>query len=215
MKPHKLLLASLLHFLAAIHLCRGGDGDNLFDLCPTDASNRDIFLNGYPCQPPKDVAASDFKSSLLGGSGDTDNFYRSATTISTAAEFPGLNTLGLSAARTDIEVDGLVAPHAHPRASEMMFVRTGAVAAGFVDSDNQVFQKRLGEGDVFVFPKGLLHFCFNVGFEKAIVFSVLNSQNPGMASVAGAMFGEKLRQRMKVLAMEDLNGVDSKDLFGE
>ncbi|KAG8388178.1 hypothetical protein BUALT_Bualt02G0098800 [Buddleja alternifolia] len=168
-----------------------GDGDNLFDTCPSemDTTRRNaIFINGYPCKNPSNITASDFKSSLLNESGDTDNFYRSSMTMATALEFPGLNTLGLSTARTDIEVDGMVMPHAHPRASEMIFVRAGLLVAGFVDSNNQVFQKRLKEGDVFVFPKGLLHFCYNAGFENAIVFSVLNSQNPGLASITGAMF---------------------------
>lgn len=202
-------------------LCHAGDGDNLYDVCPTDtAAHQSIHFNGYPCKSPADVAASDFKSSLLNQAGDTDNFDRSSTTVATAAEFPGLNTLGLSAARTDIEVDGVVMPHAHPRASEMIFVRGGEVAAGFVDSGNRVFQRRLREGDVFVFPKGLLHFCFNAGFESATIFSVMNSQNPGLASVAGAMFvsseaGKVMMERLKSLSLEDLNGISSVDLFGE
>lgn len=217
MKHHKslhLLLASLASLFASI---RGGDGDNLYDVCPRDAAaEQKIFFNGHPCKAPGDVAASDFKSLALGAAGDTDNFYRSSVTLATAAEFPGLNTLGLSAARTDMDVDGMVLPHSHPRASEMMFVRAGVVAAGFVDSANQVFQKRLGEGEVFVFPKGLLHFCFNAGFEPATVFSVLNSQNPGIASVSGAMFsGKAMMEKLKTVAMEDLNGVSSVELFGK
>lgn len=34
-------------------------------------------------------------------------------------------------------------------------------------------------GDVTVFPRGMLHFELNVGTEKALYFSALNSQNPG------------------------------------
>ncbi|XP_057767722.1 germin-like protein subfamily 3 member 4 [Salvia miltiorrhiza] len=215
MKHHKLLHLLLASLLASIRPCIGGDGDNLYDVCPGDPANQKIFFNGYPCKAPSEVTASDFKSSVLGSPGDTDNFYRSSTTLATAAEFPGLNTLGLSAARTDMDVDGMVMPHAHPRASEVMFVRAGVVAAGFVDSANRVFQKRLGQGEVFVFPKGLLHFCFNAGFEQATVFSVLNSQNPGLASVSGAMFAEKAMEKLRSVSMEDLNGVSSMELFGE
>ncbi|KAL3835432.1 hypothetical protein ACJIZ3_010168 [Penstemon smallii] len=131
----------LAYFSTLTKLCSAGDPDNIYDTCPTDKTHQKIFINGFPCKDPTNVLASDFKSSILNEAGDTDNFYRSSTTIATASEFPGLNTLGLSAARTDIEVDGMVMPHAHPRASEMMFVRSGDVVAGFVDSNNKVFQK--------------------------------------------------------------------------
>ena len=47
-------------------------------------------------------------------------------------------------------------------------------------------------GDVFAVPRGLLHFCLNAGYGLATVQSVLNSQNPGVASISGAMFGELL-----------------------
>ncbi|KAI3463512.1 hypothetical protein Pfo_020175 [Paulownia fortunei] len=224
MKNNKLSsgLAFLTCFWAFTILCCAGDVDNVYDVCPTDTAHQKIFFNGLPCKDSSNIAASDFKSSLLNEAGDTDNFYSSSMTIATAAEFPGLNTLGLSAARTDIEADGLVMPHAHPRASEMIFVRTGVVVAGFVDSNNLVFQKRLEEGEVFLFPRGLLHFCFNAGFEHATIFSVLNSQNPGLASISGAMFmsngsdaKEMLMEKLKSLSTRDLNGISSVELFGE
>uniref|UniRef100_A0A6N2LLB7 Germin-like protein n=1 Tax=Salix viminalis TaxID=40686 RepID=A0A6N2LLB7_SALVM len=123
--------------------------------------------------------ASDFKSSKLSRPGDTDNYLHSSLIHSTALDFPGLNTLGLSIARTDLEVNGLMVPHSHPRASEMFFVSTGVVLAGFIDTQNKLFPKNTQPGEVFVFPQGLLHFCINDGFNSAVVFSVLNSQNPG------------------------------------
>ncbi|KAH6771969.1 RmlC-like cupins superfamily protein [Perilla frutescens var. frutescens] len=224
MKPYYkvgCMWALVAYYTLIGRVCCTGDEDNLYDVCPTETNSRqNTFFNGYPCKAPANVTASDFKSSLLKEGGDTDNFYRSSMSVATAAEFPGLNTLGLSAARTDIEVDGMVMPHAHPRASEMIFVRAGVVTAGFVDSANRIFQKRLKEGDVFVFPKGLLHFCFNAGFDHATVFSVLNSQNPGLASISGAMFldfeaGKKMMQRLRSVSGEDLNGISSVELFGE
>lgn len=205
----------LLLALTNLWALTAGDGGNIYDVCPTDtAQQHKIFINGFPCKSPANTTPSDFKSSLLSESGDTDNFYRSSTTMATAAEFPGLNTLGLSAARTDIEVDGMVTPHAHPRASEMIFVRAGIVVAGFVDSKNQVFQKRLREGEVFMFPKGLLHYCFNGGFEDALFYSVMNSQNPGIVSISGAMFGGAM-EKLKSFPMRDLDGISSVELFGE
>ncbi|KAK1567491.1 hypothetical protein Q3G72_012777 [Acer saccharum] len=165
------------------------DPDNLRDACPTDPTGKDtIFINGLPCKNPATIAASDFKTSKLRNAGDTDNFFQSSMNLVTAFDFPGLNTLGLSVARTDIDVDGIVIPHSHPRASEIMFVFKGVVLAGFIDTNSKLFQKVLKAGDVFVFPKGLLHFSFNSGFDSAILFSVLSSQNPGVVSISDAMF---------------------------
>ncbi|XP_022842683.1 germin-like protein subfamily 3 member 4 [Olea europaea var. sylvestris] len=204
-------IAFLLCFCICTKLCCAGDVDNLHDICPTDTKDQKIFINGFLCKNPANITASDFKSSLLNQGGDTDNFYRSSMNIITAAEFPGLNTLGLSASRIDLEDDGMVAPHVHPRASELMFVSTGVVVAGFVDSNNQVFQKILNEGDVFVFPRGLLHFCFNAGLENATIFSVLNSQNPGLVSILGSMSAPYDSKAMKML-MQKLISLSSLDL---
>jgi hypothetical protein len=35
-------------------------------------------------------------------------------------------------------VDGLVTPHSHPRASEMLYVSNGAIIAGFIDTRNKL-----------------------------------------------------------------------------
>ncbi|KAL5791622.1 hypothetical protein ACOSP7_000216 [Xanthoceras sorbifolium] len=175
----------------SIKICLA-DPDNLRDACPTDPTGKDtIFINGLPCKNPATIIASDFKTSKLKNAGDTDNYARSSVTIVTAFDFPGLNTLGLSVARTDLDVDGIVLPHSHPRASEMMFVFEGVVLAGFVDTNSKLFQKVLKAGDVFLFPRGLLHYCLNFGYDPATVFSVLNSQNPGVVSINDASFEPK------------------------
>ncbi|KAK9985080.1 hypothetical protein SO802_034605 [Lithocarpus litseifolius] len=103
----------------------------------------------------------------------------------------------------------------------MFFVSKGNVVAGFIDTRNKVFQLGLKEGDVFVFPRGLLHFCFNSGFEPATVFSVLNSQNPAVVTLTGAMFGpdsdnvlDKLVRQLISLSGSKLNGVGNMTLAG-
>ncbi|XP_057534685.1 germin-like protein subfamily 3 member 4 [Amaranthus tricolor] len=170
------------------------DNQNLQDFCPAASTssnnlNTPIFINGFPCKNPANVTASDFKTSILKSAGDTDNFLLSSVNIVTAAEFSGLNTLGLGLARTDLEIDGMVTLHSHPRAAEMLFVSKGVVTVGFIDTRNNVFQKILKDGDVFIIPKGMIHFCYNTGFESAKIFSVLNSQNPGLIDLSGHIFG--------------------------
>ncbi|KAL5546686.1 hypothetical protein UlMin_006373 [Ulmus minor] len=191
------------------------DFGNLHDTCPTattEPEEQTVFINGFPCKNPSTISAPDFKTSKLSQRGDTENFARSSLNILTAAVFPGLNTLGLSIARTDLEIDGLAVPHSHPRASEMIFVNKGVVFAGFLDTQNQVFQNILKEGDVFVFPTGLLHFYFNMGFEPAVIFSVLNSQNPGLVSLGGNMFDPEDNEEMVRKLVKRLITVSKQDL---
>lgn len=166
------------------------DPDSLQDTCPAapTGKNTAIFINGLPCKNQSTITASDFKTTKLKEPGDTDNFYRSALTLVSAFDFPGLNTLGLSIARTDLDVDGSVLPHSHPRATEMVFVAEGVVIAGFLDTSGNYFQEVLRTGDVFVFPRGLLHVSFNVGFKAATLYSVFNCQNPGVVGVNDAVF---------------------------
>ncbi|XP_052182927.1 germin-like protein 11-1 [Diospyros lotus] len=218
------LSSILLSAFFIINLCSALDDDNLQDTCPAAPPSglRPLFINGFPCKSPFNVTASDFKSSKLSHPGDTRNFLRSSTAIATAADFPGLNTLGLAVARTDVEVGGLVAPHTHPRASEMFFLEKGSVIVGFIDTGNVIFQKRINAGDVFVFPRGLLHFCLNSGIESATAYSVLNSQNPGLLSISGSVFSpedsemaEKLKRRFVALAAAEMGRIESTtSLFG-
>jgi oxalate decarboxylase/phosphoglucose isomerase-like protein (cupin superfamily) len=62
------------------------------------------------------------------------------------------------------------------------------VFAGFFDTQSKLFSKILKPGEVFVVPQGLLHFFINTGDEAAVIFSVLNSQNPGVVKISGASF---------------------------
>ncbi|XP_060216767.1 germin-like protein subfamily 1 member 7 [Lycium barbarum] len=52
---------------------------------------------------------------------------------------------------------------------------------------NHLFSKILNPGDVFVFPKGLIHFQYNVGHKKATVLVFFNGQNPGLITIPGSI----------------------------
>ncbi|XLR48035.1 hypothetical protein HN51_032258 [Arachis hypogaea] len=173
-------------FTCIIHVC-SADCDNLQDTCPTSLPEKEtIFINGLPCKSKDNNTAQDFKTAELTRAGPRDNFFGSSMNIVSASKFPGLNTLGISISRIDIEVDGMVNLHNHPRATEMIYVNQGVLAAAFLDTQNQFFQKSLRAGDVFVIPKGLFHFFLNRGSAAAVIFSVFNSQNPGLGSLSAS-----------------------------
>lgn len=193
------------------------DCANLQDTCPTSPSKKQTtFINGFSCNNPSNTLAHDFKTMELSKAGSIDDS-GSSINIVTASKFPGLNTLGISIGRTDIEVDGIVNLHNHPRASEMIFVEEGVLEAGFLDTQNKVFQKSLKEGDVFVIPKGLFHFFLNRGVEVATVLSVYNSQNPGLGSLnatppSSSESVEKIKRKLISLYELELDNVNDLSL---
>ncbi|KAL2347231.1 hypothetical protein Fmac_001231 [Flemingia macrophylla] len=205
----------LLVFFTAFtiqHVC-STECDNLNDFCPTTQPHENaIFINGLPCENPSNTSAHDFKSMELSKPGSRDGF-GSLVKIVTASKFPGLNTLGLSIGRSDIEVDGLVNLHNHPKATEMVFVSEGVLVAAFLNTQNKLFQKTLKAGDVFVIPTGLFHFFLNRGEQVATVFSVFNSQNPGLGSLTSIPSDslesiEKLKRKIVSLSDLQLHGVN-------
>ncbi|RVW24059.1 putative germin-like protein 2-1 [Vitis vinifera] len=168
------------------------DPSPLQDFCVADA-NSTVLLNGLACKDPKLAQASDFSFSGLQMAGNTSNAVGSRVTPVTVAQLPGLNTLGISFARVDYAPWGINPPHTHPRASEILTVLKGCLEVGFVTSnpDNRLITKILQKGDVFVFPIGLIHFQRNVRPGSAIALAALSSQNPGVITIANAVFGSK------------------------
>lgn len=150
-------------------------------------------VNGFACLDPKLVQADHLFLSVLDKAGNTSNPFGSSVTPVTVAQIPGLNTLVIALARLDYAPWGLIPLHFHPRATEVLTVLEGSLYVGFVTSNpnNQFISKVLQKGDVFVFPVGLIHFQQNVGQGKAISISALSSQNPGIITVANAVFGSK------------------------
>ncbi|XP_024959744.1 putative germin-like protein 2-2 [Cynara cardunculus var. scolymus] len=135
--------------------------------------------------------------------GDTSMGVGSNVTAVTVAELPGLNTFGISMARIDFAPDGINPPHTHPRATEILVVMSGSLEVGFVTSnqlDNRLLTKVLEIGDVFVFPQGLIHFQRNVGHGYAVAIAGLSSQNPGVITIANAVFGSNPDINADILA---------------
>ncbi|KAK6152929.1 hypothetical protein DH2020_012568 [Rehmannia glutinosa] len=175
------------------------DPDPLQDFCvAVDDSKAAVFVNGKICKNPKNVTADDFFFSGLNRAGNISSPVGSRVTQVFVNQMPGLNTQGISLVRIDYASNGLNPPHVHPRASEILFVQQGTLYVGFITSNpqnpnrrNTLFAKILHPGDVFVFPRGLIHFQYNVGKANAVAFASLNSQNPGVVTLANAVFGSE------------------------
>ncbi|KAF8406014.1 hypothetical protein HHK36_008094 [Tetracentron sinense] len=166
--------------------CRA-DPDPLQDFCVADL-NASISVNGFPCKPLPKVKSDDFFFNGLSKEGNTTNVFGTNVTSADARAFPGLNTLGLSINRVDFAPGGLNPPHIHPRASETSVVIEGKLLAGFVTTGNVLHSKVLKAGEMFVIPRGLVHFQLNVGKGKALFLAAFNSQNPGIVLLPPTLF---------------------------
>lgn len=163
------------------------DPSPLQDICVADLSSP-VKVNGYVCKDPDAVTVNDFIYHGLHNRGDTNNGNRQKTTQVFVTQLPGLNTLGAAFARLDFDVGGINVPHTHPRATEIFLVMEGALYMGFITTANKLFVTTLYKGDVFVFPRGLVHFQINVGSGPALAFAGFNSQAPGLLQIAPSLF---------------------------
>ncbi|XP_061339060.1 germin-like protein 1 [Gastrolobium bilobum] len=165
---------------------------SVLDFCVADLKGAESPA-GYPCKPPASLTVDDFVFSHF-RAGNTSNFLKFSLTPAFVDQFPGVNGLGFSAARLDMEAGGLIPMHSHPGASELLVMVQGHITAGFISSDNTVFVKSLIKGDIMIFPQGLLHFQINAGRGKAKAAAILtfSSPNPGAQILDLALFGSKL-----------------------
>ncbi|XP_026446465.1 rhicadhesin receptor-like [Papaver somniferum] len=164
------------------------DPDMLQDICVADRASA-VKVNGFACKAASNVTAEDFFFTGLSKPGVVNNSVGSLVTGANVAQIAGLNTLGVSMARIDYVAGGLNPPHTHPRATEIVFVLEGSLDVGFITTANVLISKTIMKGEVFVFPKGLVHFQKNNGEKPASVIAAFNSQLPGTQSLAMTLFG--------------------------
>ncbi|KAL8216220.1 hypothetical protein R6Q57_023057 [Mikania cordata] len=161
------------------------DHELLQDVCVADLASG-VKLNGFSCKT--NISADDFFFAGLTKPGLTNNTFGATVTPASVQQITGLNTLGVSMARIDYAPGGLNPPHTHPRATEIVFVLEGELDVGFITTENKLFSKTIKTGEIFTFPRGLIHFQINNGKVPAAVIAGFNSQFPGTQRVANALF---------------------------
>jgi quercetin dioxygenase-like cupin family protein len=94
-------------------------------------------------------------------------------------------------------------PHTHPRSAELLFLPTGSLEVGFVDTTKKLYTQTLQPGDIFVFPKGLVHFQLNSDTQKlAFAFSAFGSANAGTVSLRSSLFNTSIDDNVLALAFK-------------
>lgn len=181
-----LLVVALVLALAAAATLKGAraaDEDPLQDFCVGNGTvplsgNRN---NGFPCKLASEVTGSDFKFTSLKNFQDASGTeFGMVFTPGSVHFFPGVNTLGVSITRIDLAVGGINPPHLHPRATEVLYVVQGTLEVAFVaGNSNTAYKETLGSGEVFVFPRALVHYQKNLGEVPAVAIAFFNAQNAG------------------------------------
>ncbi|KAM3377881.1 hypothetical protein P3S68_010294 [Capsicum galapagoense] len=161
------------------------DPDMLQDICPADLTST-VKVNGFPCKNTS--STDDFTSRVLLVPGVITNGFGFVATRADVQSVPGLNTLGVSMARVDYAPGGITPPHIHPRASQMIYVLQGQLDVGFITTANVLFAKRIVQGEVFVIPRGLVHYQKNTGRGPATIIAAFNSQSPGTQGISTTLF---------------------------
>ncbi|OIT35872.1 PREDICTED: germin-like protein 9-3 [Nicotiana attenuata] len=114
-------------------------------------------------------------------------------TKASMAEFPALNGQSVSYAILQYPAGSVNPVHTHPQAAELLFLMSGTLQVGFIDTTNKFFNQTLQTGDVFVFPKGLVHFQYNADTNNcAWAISAFGSANAGTVSVPNSVFNTSI-----------------------
>nr|XP_023925697.1 germin-like protein 9-3 [Quercus suber] len=168
MKFFTLLVSSL----ATIQMAIAGDPDILSDfIVPANVTTIDASFFTFTGMRFL-VPATTFKVSKI-----------------SLAEFPALNGQSVSYAVLQFPTGTPNPPHIHPCASELIFLSQGTLQVGIVDTTNKLFTHTLQKGDVFVFPKGLVHSQYNADpQEPALAIPAFGSANAGTVSLPNTLF---------------------------
>ncbi|XVE50564.1 hypothetical protein DITRI_Ditri01bG0172800 [Diplodiscus trichospermus] len=126
----------------------------------------------------------------LRGIFDADYPANFTVTKATMAEFPPLNGQSVSFATLEYPAGTLNPPHIHPRSAQLLFVVDGSLEVGFVDTTGKLYTQTLQLADMFVFPKGLVHYQYNPSSdEPAMAVSAFGSASAGTVSIPSTVFG--------------------------
>lgn len=133
-----------------------------------------------------------------------------AVTSLTSLVFPVLTGLAICHSLANFPPGGVNPPHSHPRGTETFFVTEGVITVGLVDTNNKLYLKELKKGDLFVFPKGLVHFQINLSKKNAIAFVSFSSSSPGTQSLPLTLFGSGIPDIVHTTAFKVDNQVVDK-----
>ncbi|KAF6137388.1 hypothetical protein GIB67_036425 [Kingdonia uniflora] len=142
--------------------------------------------------PPSSNATIDGNFFTYTGKRGLLNFSTILTTLkltkASMNEFPALNGQIVSMALLQIPEGGLNPPHVNSRSAGLLFMLDGCIEVGLVDTANKFYKQNLCKGDMFLFPKGLVHSQFNAYAKGATAVAAFASAIAGTFQIPGSVF---------------------------
>lgn len=84
---------------------------------------------------------------------------------------------------------GLIQPHTHPRADELVLSVKGTFQTGlYQENGARLILNTITPGQVVVFPQGSIHYAQNAGCESAYFVATFNSADPGVQTTGDGLF---------------------------
>jgi len=129
--------------------------------------------------------------------------------VANVATFPALYGHGISYVLFNIEPCGINLPHVHPRATEMLYLVSGSnLTVGFTEENGgRLILNNLEQGEATFFPQGYIHYQQNFGCETATYLSALNSEDPGVITVANNLVRIPSESLKATLGIDDVVGI--------
>ncbi|KAG6555785.1 hypothetical protein Mapa_003026 [Marchantia paleacea] len=106
--------------------------------------------------------------------------------------FPALSGFGVANALLVYPPGSMNVPHTHPRGTQTLFILEGTLQVGLIDRTQPLpvlFAQTLYKDDIFVFPRGLVHFQINKSKKNMRVYASFSSTNPRLVSLPRTLFG--------------------------
>ncbi|KAL3679312.1 hypothetical protein R1sor_022268 [Riccia sorocarpa] len=149
-----------------------------FVVLSAHAADPEEIRDFAPPPPGTKLDGNFFTSTKLRNINIDKGAFANVTTVN-VNNFPALSGLGVSNAL-------LVYP------PETLFVIEGTLEVGLIDTTAPVpklFTQTLKKDDIFVFPRGLVHFQINKGKQTARAYASFSSTNAGLVSLPRTLFG--------------------------
>ncbi|KAJ4375298.1 hypothetical protein N0V83_002384 [Neocucurbitaria cava] len=106
-----------------------------------------------------------------------------------AASFPALTNLGISIALLKLAPCGMLPPHLHPRATNLVTAITGNTTTWMIGENGvKTVRVDLTPLRVTIFPRGSLHVMQNNDCEPALLISALNSDDSGTLNILPSLW---------------------------
>ncbi|CAN0444968.1 unnamed protein product, partial [Ascophyllum nodosum] len=155
-------------------------------------------------------AVEDFVLPLGGPDPDPDNAVNGVQVRAALFQtLPALEGQGLTMAVFNVEACAANPPHIHPRAAEIIYMLEGDLRVGFTEENGgtRAIINDISQGDVTLFPQGLVHYQQNLGCSPATFVAALNSEDPGTSVITTNLFNlpiEAIKARTRaVLPVDD------------